>query len=1270
VARSEEEISDFVRVFCAAYRTQGSQYHALFAQVLRAGEHASRTDHYLAYAEGRPVAIATLASRGRLACIYNVGTSPLARKRGFAASLLSRIIDDSLAAAHQHLFLQAETGSPAERLYLRLGFETAFVRTGYGLANWSPGPAANREPSSWQSAQPAVGFLADIWRQGVPPESSPEYAVESVACPSGLLDGVETFCGRFNTSPEALWVAAWAIVLSRYSHEAQICLGLRVADTEGLGHAFPRPLRVEIDEQSQVAALLAAVQRSIAAELAAPRNRANQTRNELFDTVVNLAAPGALPKPTCPLEWTIPTTQTPDLVLAYERGRIELSAVRRLAGHLFTVTMELVTQATPWVGSIELLSPGERQQLLVDWNKSDEAQNEYVPIHRLIEAQAGKTPQALAVKLAGSVPAPGALVELSYGDLNARANQLARYLQSRGLKRAAVVGIFMERSVDMIVALIGIFKAGATCLPLEPASPKERLEFIVADAQVEFVLGHSAALAAFPECDAKLVAVDGEADAIATAGAENLTASSSLDNPAYIIYTSGSTGKPKGVVVPHRAIATHCLEASGFYQLRPSDRVLQFNSISFDAAFEQILPTLISGAALLIRGPEVWTVSEFGARVRDCGLTVVDLPTAYWHQVLQEWCANPSSVPGRLPRLFIVGGEAMSAQSLALWRQLPIQDVRLVNAYGPTEATITATAFEVTPEYLKTLPHRVPIGRPRGGRKAYVLDRFARPVPVGVRGELYLGGPLLALGYLNRPELTNEKFIPNPLPVEGAERLYKTGDLVRYLPDGTLEFLGRVDDQVKIRGYRVELGEIESALKQHPDLRDSIVILREEAGHPHLAAYVVSRNGHVPSAHALREFLGAKLPAYMVPASFVTMKELPLLPGGKVDRRALPAGHSEPAEPAITGPRDANELRVQLLFERILKRGDIGVDVSFFELGGDSLQALELIVELERMSGRTLPLGTLYQTSSVADLARLLQDGSASVEGSALVPLQTGGSRRPVFLIHTTPGDILGYGNLIYHLDPAQPCYGLQSLGLLRPELRHSAIDEMAAYYVGQVRSVEPEGPYYLAGWCYGGIVALEMAQQLLALGESVAFLGLLETIAPAPSLRVYQYYLHRIGRLLQMRPRQWQRYFASKIRYYRQVRLANRMRFRRLEKLDGGDAAFLEEHNRKLAKLEQVYNTNLAALNLYQPRPYAGRVTLFNAEEVDPGIIADPQYAWPGLTVDIEVHAVPGDHDTMLMEPNVAVLAQKLDACLRRAQQDSVAHGSARARKPVACAG
>jgi thioesterase domain-containing protein/acyl carrier protein len=702
------------------------------------------------------------------------------------------------------------------------------------------------------------------------------------------------------------------------------------------------------------------------------------------------------------------------------------------------------------------------------------------------------------------------------------------------------------------------------------------------------------------------------------------------------------------VVIPHESIANHSVDCRQHYGLSSRDKALQFSSFNFDASFEQILPALISGAALVVRDDQIWSTKEFCSKLVELDLTVADIPTAYWHQLTEEWHQKPESIPNHSLRLVIVGGEALSPEKLALWQELDLKNVRLVNAYGPTETTITATSYSVPPlRPGERQMHSVPIGRPRGNRKVYILDSYGNPVPVGVPGELHIGGGMLARGYHNRQDLTQSKFITDPFSDAPESRLYKTGDLARYLEDGNIEFLGRLDDQVKIRGFRIELGEVENALREHPQVAETIVLARESAGEKRLVAYITAAQ-KMPTERELRHFLRGRLPEYMVPAAFVVLTEWPLLPNGKIDRRALPEPEEQQMDGNITGPRDPIELQLQLVFERVLRRAPIGVDVSFFELGGDSLQALELLVEVEKTTGKQLPLGTLYQSSTIESLAREVRDRSSDGEWSALVPMQTGGKKTPLYFIHTTPGDILGYGNLVYRLGPEQPCYGFQSVGLKESSLSQTDIVEMAKYYVDLLRKFQSKGPYHLAGWCYGGVVAVEMARILREMRQEVGLLALLETVAMPPKTINLRYYAHRLNCFLKMAPTQWAVYVREKVRYARDSRMANRMRFRQIDGTNRVTPAG-EILDPRLAQLEHVYNTNLAALSHYRTASYDGKVTLFNAADRDLALIKDDQYGWVGLAREIEIHPVPGNHDTMLTEPNVSVLAQKLNDCLKQ---------------------
>jgi amino acid adenylation domain-containing protein len=1240
LAQSEREIAEFAKVFYAAFQARGEGYAQAFQKESR--EPARAVSNYVAYDEAKAVCIASVIVQDGEAGIYNVGTLPEARRKGYAARLLAALIPPLL---DRRVFLQVARGSKAEQLYSRLGFETCFARVAYRLAEWSP-PRVSI-PSGDGDARAPLAFLESI--RSEPAASRPGesgVAVESLPLPAGLSAKIERLAGRLALPSGVFWAGAWACLLSRYSHEVKVGFGIRLP---GDGEREPVPFWIEVDERKSKSDWLSELREQMYLEEQSPRDARNGGQ---FESVIDLDPSNDRDRArrVSPLEWRLTRGGTDCIEFLYERQLFEEGSIGRLAGHLFALLESMAEEKELTLAELEILTRQEKCQLLTEWNRQPQGREcELLP--ELFEMEAGRSPGSLAVMMASREPA-GEQGDLTYEELNRRANRLAHYLRKRGVGPEVKVGLCLDRSLELIVSLLAVFKARGVCLPLDPAYPAERLSYMLEDGEAAVVLTQRSALDVLPKGRAGVICLESAKDEISCQPEVNLDMPVAPGQAAYVIYTSGSTGRPKGVVITNGAIASHCLETREGYGLGPEDRVLQFNSINFDAAFEQIFSTLISGATLVLRGPEVWSPKELARVITAWRLTVVDLPTAYWHQVLTEWTRDRTIQPAVPPRLFIVGGEAMQPESLRLWRELSLSKTRLLNAYGPTETTITATVFEVTPAVLAAEgPRRVPIGKPRGERTLHILDQLGRLVPVGVTGELHIGGPLLARGYLNQPELTREKFVLDPFSGHGGARLYKTGDLGRFLRDGNVEFLGRVDDQVKIRGYRVELGEIAAALHKHPKVREAAVILRTATpGENRLVAYVVAGREPWPDESELRRHLQQSLPDYMLPAAFVFLPSLPLLPSGKVDRRALPAPPERASETAVAGPQDPVELRLQLLFERVLRQCPVPVDRSFFELGGDSLQALELIVEVERISGHELGLETLYQSPTVESLAGFLRKAAAH-EWSSLVPLQTGGTRPPLFFIHTTPGDILGYGNLIYHLDRGQPCYGFQSLGFYKTELSHTRIEEMAAYYISLMRGFQKEGPYYLAGWCYGGIVALEMAQQLKAIGQEVAFLGQMETVAPAPSIAVSRYYLHRLGCLLRMKPADWRGYLREKLRYRREVKMANKLRFRRAEQAEQPDQALFEERNRKLDTLEHVYNTNMRALDLYRPRPYAGRVTLFNAEETDPAMLRDPLYAWPGLAAEIEVHTVPGKHDTMLMEPHVAVLARKLEEALRQAQ-------------------
>jgi len=655
--------------------------------------------------------------------------------------------------------------------------------------------------------------------------------------------------------------------------------------------------------------------------------------------------------------------------LEYNTDLFDGATISRMLGHLQVLLEGIVADPDRTISALPILTEPERHQLLVEWNDTKREHPKDKCIQELFEEQAEKTPDAVAVVFENE--------RLTYRELNGRANQLAHHLKKHGVGPDMLVGLCVERSLNMIVGLLGILKAGGVYVPLDPEYPKDRVEFMMGDAQLSFLVTQGRFRSGFPNNGVRMVCLDADWEIISRGSDENPGYEVMADNLAYVIYTSGSSGIPKGVLISHGSFAGHCLEIRKQYALEANDRVLQFASLSFDVSLEQIFPTLISGAALVLNDREISNPAEFHRKIAEFRLSVINLPTAFWHQVSQIWAAATSlDIPSSV-RLFIVGGEAMPIQGLESWRQTPMNSMRLLNAYGPTETTITATIFDVSSQGFKDQESGyVPIGRPLGNRKTYILDTHGGPVPIGVPGELHIGGDGLAQGYLNRPELTAEKFVPSAFSSEPGARLYKTGDIARYLPDGNIEFLGRIDNQVKIRGYRIELGEIESVLAQHPCVGQSVVAVREDSpGDKRLIAYVVSSQSPPPSTGEFRAYLQQKLPDYMIPSVFVFLEALPLMPNGKIDRKSLPApdGNRDGLEQAYVAPRSPTEEILAGIWAEVLKLDQVGINDNFFDLGGHSLLATQVVSRIRDSFKIDFPLRRIFETPTIAGLAEWME---------------------------------------------------------------------------------------------------------------------------------------------------------------------------------------------------------------------------------------------------------------------------------------------------------
>ena len=651
----------------------------------------------------------------------------------------------------------------------------------------------------------------------------------------------------------------------------------------------------------------------------------------------------------------------------YNSDLFDEATIARLADHWQTLLEAVVADPEKPLASLPLLTERERHRLLVEWNTPQVEYFQGRCVHELFEEQVERTPEAVALVCEKR--------QFTYGELNQRANQLAHHLRQLGVQPEVPVGICVERSLEMVVGLLGILKAGGVHVPMDPTYPAERIAFMVEDTEMPVLLTQQHLLTQLPESHPHLVCLDADWATVSQQPASNPVHVVRGEHLAYVVYTSGSTGRPKGVLIEHHAFAAHCGAIIEAQELSADDCTLQFNSFTFDASLEQILPPLLVGARLVLRGPEVWSPADLLRRVKEHQLTVITMPCDYWHEVISQWTAAPQQLVGQRLRLVIAGGDRLPPEAVQLWRQSPLRSARLFNVYGPTEATITTTIFDIPCHVEQEQPEAsIPIGRPLPNRSVYILDKAGQPVPEGVAGELYIGGELLARGYLNHPELTIERFITNPFDQQPQARLYKTGDLVRYLPGGIIEFLGRVDHQVKIRGYRVEPGEIEAAIKLHPAVQQALVVAREDTpGVKRLVAYVVPQPAQETSqlVAQLRSQLKEGLPDYMVPAAFVLLEEFPLNASGKVDRHALPMPDFTESErqEGFVAPRTSLEEIVAGSWAEVLGIEQISIHDNFFVLGGHSLLAMQVTSRLHALLHVHVPLRHFFEAPTVAQLA-------------------------------------------------------------------------------------------------------------------------------------------------------------------------------------------------------------------------------------------------------------------------------------------------------------
>ena len=874
-----------------------------------------------------------------------------------------------------------------------------------------------------------------------------------------------------------------------------------------------------------------------------------------------------------------------------------------------------------------LLSDDERRQLLVDWNNTVTPYPRHSSIHELFEAQVARTPEAEAVVFDD--------VRLTYSELNRRANQIAHRLRSLGVRPEVPVGIMMNRSAEMVAALLGILKAGGAYVPLDPQYPQERLSFMLEDSTASVLLTQTHLSSQVPKTSARVICLDEDGEA----GSEvNLGSHAVPGNLAYIIYTSGSTGRPKGVALEHRSAVAFFHWVHETFTPAELAGVLGSTSICFDLSVFEIFAPLTCGGKVIIADNAL----QLPALKAAGEVTLLNTVPSAMTELLRI-----DGIPDSVHTVNLAGEPLKLSLAQQTYQRARID--RLFNLYGPSEDT-TYSTWSLLEQDISTAPS---IGRPVANTQAYILDGVGQPVPIGVPGELYLAGDGLARGYFNRPELTAERFVPNEFSAEPGSRLYRTGDLARYLPDGRIDFLGRVDHQVKVRGFRIELGEIESVLSSHPDVRQCIVTARTNEDGVRLVAYVVSEIDEQQVNGQLRQHLLHQLPDYMVPSDFVFLDALPLTPNGKVNRQALPApGRSAMRRNAFVAPRDTLELKLAHLWEEAFKTQPIGVTDDFFELGGHSLVAVRLFALIEARLGKRIPLTTLFKGATVEQLANLLRRNDEPEHWSPLVEIQKGDSRRPLFLIHPVGGSVLSYLDLARHLGAEQPIYGLYARGLDAGQQPHTQIEDMAAEYLEAIRGVQPHGPYLLGGWSMGGVIAFEMAHQLQAQNEEVSLLALIDTAAPSTWTSTAK------------DDELWLLFnFAQDLGFTPDLLTVNREEL--LQMSSEERLIYLEEQAKaakimpqymdhdQVVRLYQVFKTNIRALQQYEPAAKAPRIALISSEQ-SATTFPDSTMGWSELSTEsVEVFTIPGTtHYSIVRKPAVENLAQQLKACIAQADE------------------
>lgn len=933
------------------------------------------------------------------------------------------------------------------------------------------------------------------------------------------------------------------------------------------------------------------------------------------------------------------------LRIEYYNNHFEEAAVKRMLGHIEIILENFKKSPSMSIIDIPYLTVKEKRQILIEWNSTETKYPRNSSIHDLFEEQVRMRPHETAISFVGK--------SLSYNELNNKANILAKYLASVGVKCETKVGFCIDRSLELIIVIMAILKAGGAYVPLDPEYPQERLDYMIDDIAATTVIIQKKWKDTLRPKNSKIIFLE---DVITSENKEeeNLNNAVRADNLAYVMYTSGSTGRPKGIEVTHRSVV-RLVKNTNFANFNNKEVFLLYAPISFDASTLEIWGALLNGGKIIICPPSQLSPKELGDIIKINNVTFVWLTAGLFHNIVEQNIECLNSV-----KQLFSGGDVLYPSAVKKVVS-EIDDVCMINGYGPTENTTFTCCYPMRKGV--RIGKTVPIGRPISNTKVYILDRYMNPVPIGIHGELYAAGDGLARGYLNRPDLTREAFLPNPFLESKNSIMYKTGDLVRYFPDGNIEFLGRIDNQVKLRGYRIELGEIEAVITMYDDVSQAAVILREDKqGSKTLIAYFTLKSNKIHMENELRKYLERKLPQYMIPHFFIKLEQFPLNSNGKIDRNALPSPKDIVIEnKAYVGPRNELERQIVEIWEKIICVKKISIDDKFNEVGGDSLMAVILFSELERLTGKNMPLSTLLHAPTVRELASEFanQEKNKNKETNAiddttlentdkqiwssLVEIKKTGSQRPFFCLHAAGGNVLNYLQIAAHLDIDQPMYGIQSIGLDGRTKPIKKLEKMASHYIQAIRSIQPHGPYLLGGGSMGGMIAFEVAQQLKRAGENISLLIMFDTLGPNNKKYTLSGDLKGTTNKLRL--------IWDGIRSKKHV---EKMQFI-CEKLKTSTSIRVKEllcsiyylfnipisHNIRYWYIEQV---NIRALLNYTPKYYDGDITLISGSIEENSVYSDPKRGWESIVLgNIHLYNIASMHETLVEKKELSQLVSYL---------------------------